>query len=284
MSFFGKERVGKTFIIDYYCKQYPRYTQKGVISIRNRLEAAEITYIPVLYVRMPCPANLGGLTGKIFEALGDPFSHHKHHIVEQTKAIRGLLKRCGVQLLIFDEVQHFVDRDKKKLLIESSDWLKNLIDETEIPTILVGTREAEKIFMNDQLNGRFFLRQELEPFNCHDIVGELSFRKILQNIDNGLPLREPSNLSENGMWERLFLASNGHIPYLMQLIKKSVYYALENNLNSISMELFQEIYLRYIFKLGICEGNPFTPDFKLDSAMEVHEKQQKAFYKSDRIL
>lgn len=277
MTLFGHERVGKTYIVEelYYSKFQPYNVKDDIITkYSKQIMFAEITCCPVLYLKMPCPATIGGLVGKFLDALNYPLRNQRMKIYDQTSMLYTLLKYCRVELIILDEVQHLVDRDKKKLLIESSDWLKNLIDETKIPTVLVGTFEAEKIFNNRQLNGRFLLRHELYPFD-NSALKIAEFRKILQITDDNLPLKYESNLSKSETWERLFLASNGHIPYLMKLIKQSAKIALTENMECIDYKILEYCYLKYLQALGICEGNPFSLDYRIDDALENYKPRPK---------
>jgi len=41
-------------------------------------------------------------------------------------------------LLILDEVQHFRDRDSRRVLENARNWLKTLIKETGVACVLVG--------------------------------------------------------------------------------------------------------------------------------------------------
>jgi len=60
---------------------------------------------------------------------------------------------CQVELLILDEVQHFRDRDSRRVLENASNWLKTLIKETGVACVLVGLQgEAEEVVrLNPQL-------------------------------------------------------------------------------------------------------------------------------------
>ena len=66
-----------------------------------------------------------------------------------------------MRLIILDEFQHFVDKDSWRVLKNVSDWLKNLIDETEVPIVLIGMPYAVEILDapgNEQLQRRFSVR------------------------------------------------------------------------------------------------------------------------------
>jgi hypothetical protein len=131
-------------------------------------------------------------------------------------------------LVILDEFQHFVDRDSKKVLKTVSDWLKNLINETQKPIILVGMPYADQILDaegNEQLQRRCAVREKLDPFRWEDDKKE--FRAFLKSIENQLPLMENSNLSNPDTAFRFYCATNGLVGKVMKIVRRATELALE---------------------------------------------------------
>src|SRR5437764_11547298 len=107
----GKTTLGKAFLRDY-----PR-----------DITEEEIT-IPVLLVKVPVPATVKGFTSTILKAFGD-VAFNKGSTISQTLRIYDYIRDCKTELVIFDDFQHFIDRDSLLVLRTLSVWLKNLIDE-----------------------------------------------------------------------------------------------------------------------------------------------------------
>ena len=121
----------------------------------------------------------------------DPFWAKRYpNIGIMTFRLYELLYTCKVQLIIIDETQQLVDRDSKKLIRESADWFKDLINITKIPVAFLGLPESSNIFIeNEQLSGRVLLRETVEPFHYDD----KGFRSFLHVFDGELPFENSSD-------------------------------------------------------------------------------------------
>jgi GTPase SAR1 family protein len=113
----GEKGTGKTTIMNVYMrKNSPKKTKTATIT-------------PVLPIRIPVPASERGLTICLLTALNDPYPTNGS-ITIQTLRVYKLVKKCGVELAIFDEFQHFAERESFKLNRTVSDWTKNFMGET----------------------------------------------------------------------------------------------------------------------------------------------------------
>lgn len=244
----GPPRAGKTTIIKEYMQEHPE------------INLNEGTVKPVVYCLVPCPATIDGLVSSLIQALGDPFYNKSSRISEKTFRLENLLKACKVELIILDEVQHLVDSNRKKVIMDSADWFKNLIAKTGISVVFVGLPECKKIFVeNTQLGSRVLNRYEIIPFNYKD----KSFRVILHLLDEALPFEFASDLSESGMWECIYIATHGILGYLKILIRESVNVAIENNYNNITTPILAQAYNNKLHQ--VLGPNPFVPGFDFDS-------------------
>ncbi len=245
----GCTGVGKTTIYHTYASKYPRYVTC------NR------TVIPILAVTIPAPATVKAVVSKLLWQLGDP-AYDKGSIGKQTIRLIGLIKDCGVQLLILDEFQHFIDRDSAKVLKTVSDWLKTLILDTNLPIILIGLPEAEQILKlrcHSQLSRRFANRCYLSPFNWHSDNGE-EFRTFLHLIESQLPLESVSNLSELNLARRFYYASDGVIAYVMKLIRYGTYLALQQQKEQLDLNTLAVAFEKYVHADKPGKVNPFLSD------------------------
>lgn len=68
----------------------------------------------------------------MLDALGDGAAE-RGTAVNQTLRVIKMVNDCGVEIIILDEFQHFIDSDSKIILDSVSNWLKDLINETKKP-------------------------------------------------------------------------------------------------------------------------------------------------------
>lgn len=254
----GGAGAGKTTLIKSYVSQYPRYDKE------------DRTIVPVLCASIPAPATVKGLATMLLAKLGDPFAESGSVSVKTLRLCR-LVKECRTELNILDEFQHFIDRDSEKILRTVSDWLKEFLNETGIPTILIGLPYSDEILdANEQLERRFLLRESLASFGWEDRRPEKKgecplqdeFRTFLKMVEGLLPLRENSNLSD---WEtayRLYCASNGIIYFAMLVIRGAAILAIEQGRDSIDLELLAQAYPKRLLEADKNRMHPFETDIR----------------------
>ncbi len=251
----GQSGVGKTTIYKTYASKYPRQIN------------SEGTTVPILAVTIPAPATVKTVVTKMLWELGDP-AYDKGSIGNQTIRLIGLLDDCGVELIILDEFQHFIDRESDKVLRTVSDWLKTLIIETNLPIILIGLPESEQVLKlesQSQLSRRFANRCYLHPFSWQEDGGK-EFRTFLNLLSSKIPLAETFNLSDEYTARRIYYASDGIVAYVMKLIRYGTYLALQQNQEKLDLSLMAAAFEKYVQADKAGKVNPFTTDsFELDS-------------------
>lgn len=240
---FGETRVGKSTVAKEVLRKYPEVmTEDSVIK-------------PVFYTSVPSSAHIGPLVAKVLYDLKDPFwnKNYRNYTVP-TMRLYDLLKACQVELIIVDEVQQIVDRDRKKLIMESADWFKDLFNMTNIPIVFLGLPEASKIFdENKQLAGRVLNRVTLEDFK-----DDKSFRQFLYIFDTQLPFRDMSGLANKGTWESIYIATGGRMGYMKSLLTKATKIAAEHGQQAINLPILAHAYNAVLHHRGL---NPFLSGF-----------------------
>lgn len=241
----GHQGVGKTTLYEYYAADYPRVeTDDGML-------------VPCLTASIPVPATVKGLVTALLEALGDA-DPEKGNIVTQTMRLKTLLKACETEIIFLDEFQHIIDRDSEKVLRTTADWLKNLINSTKIPVVLLGMPNCTRILdANPQLRRRFSIRRSIEPFAwLKEENGKTDYpiRKLLKVIETKLPLEKASNLSDPDMAKRIYCASGGVIDSIMKLVRGSAELAIETQTEKITLEL-----LAHAYDLELAVNQPDLP-------------------------
>ncbi|HWS99700.1 MAG TPA: TniB family NTP-binding protein [Pyrinomonadaceae bacterium] len=242
----GETGTGKTTCLKRYEHRYPRYeTEEGAI-------------VPVISAAIPVPATVKSLVTKLLIGLGDPLAE-KGTVVNQTLRFLRLIKACDVQLIILDEFQHVIDRDSDKVLKTVSDWLKNLINESKIPIVLIGMPYCDVILeANAQLKRRFSSRISIEPFGWDTNEQRQDFRKFLRAVDVKLPLEKRSNLADEDMAYRFFCASDGTVANVMQVARRATTLAIDRSMKSLDLAVLAEAYDERLAANYPQKPNPFT--------------------------
>ncbi len=117
LCIFGVSGVGKTSMLLYYANQFPKQVLETY------------TKVPVLYVKLPTGSKSSKdkqIASLILKELGDPL-YYKGTVIELTSRAIDLVQKCEVELIIFDEFQHIIDSDTKKVLRQAADWLRHLL-------------------------------------------------------------------------------------------------------------------------------------------------------------
>lgn len=246
----GPTGAGKTTLQDYFLQKYLR-------SIN-----ADGATVPVLCARVPNKATDKNLVTELLVRLGDPEAI-RGSSYNQTTRLRKFMKDCEVWLVILDEFQHFVDKDSQKVLKTVSDWLKNLIDQTEKPMILIGMPYVDQILDavgNEQLQRRFAVRERLDPFGWLTDEQQKEFRAFLKAVDNQLPLMEASHLSDPIMTFRFYCATHGVIGKIMKIVRRATELALERSEERLTLDLLAEAYDDRLRANHPDRINPFRED------------------------
>ena len=162
----------------------------------------------------------------LLDALGDPGATKGSIGARERRLIGYFKERCRVELLILDELQHFVDRDNQKILLNASNWLKTFIKETKVSCLLIGLQDdaEEVVNSNPQLARLFGDPYVLSPFEWDETKPDATkevFREFpAAEIEKMLPLKEPSHLAQYEIALRCFAASGGIMSYHMKPIER----------------------------------------------------------------
>lgn len=229
----GDTGVGKSSLIQSFMSNYPRQsTPDGDL-------------VPVLCTPIPAVATIKGTASMMLAQLRD-LNPDKGTLEHMTRKVRVQLKECETRMLIFDEFQHLIDRDSDRVISKTVDWMKQLLDLTGLPIVLVGIRHSEEILRdNGQLARRFPQRVILEPFNAASEEGRAEFATFLDLLDKALPFDERSNLAAKAVATRLFQASKGRMAYLMLLVREAAETAIKAGAPCIRPGHLDEAYRKF---------------------------------------
>lgn len=245
----GQSGTGKSTLKEKIKNNYPRYIQDNQ------------AFIPVLVVDTPSVPTVKNLAEEMLLQLGD-VRYNKGSTIEKTNRILNYMKKCDVKLLIFDELQHFIDQGKKRTPHEVSDWLKTVIDKAGASTILMGLSRCEGILkINEQLRRRFCKRIDIRPFNLNEAESRSSFVGVIKILDHHFSLRNKIDLKDKNILTSIYFATNGIIDYMIKLFIGAFEVAIETNTGGLSKECFYCAFKENIWVEGINKLNPFSDDF-----------------------
>lgn len=259
----GYQGAGKTTLCREYERKYPRIVTR------------EKQIIPVLATFVPSTTTKKSLPTKILHAMGDGAAD-RGTAVSQTLRIIKRVDDCEVELLILDEFQHFIDSDSKVILDSVSNWLKDLINDTRKPVILVGMPYSEVVLQaNPQLERRFSMRESLEPFSWGDTFAkQREFKSFLRRLDARLPLAKSSNLADHETAFRIYCATSGFIGYVMKLIRRAAILAIDRRRECLDLELLAESFQERLSSRFPKRPNPFRTEVE---QLKIEPVEQNEF-------
>lgn len=217
-------------------------TDNGKTSIRKRIEDkfqrhstenGKMLY-PVVSIQMPPNPDERTFYNAVLRGLMQPafFNGKVDHIRD---CVIGVLDEFEVRLLMIDEVQH-IDRmpvRKQRTILDSMKYISN---ELSLPMAAFGTEEAANVFWSDpQLRNRF-KKVYLPKWEPND-----DFRRLLLSVEQLLPLREPSGLSDEEMAMYIYSKTNGTIGEVNILLRNSAIFALKSGKEKITRSIIEEI-------------------------------------------
>src|SRR5471032_1324748 len=171
----------------------------------------EYTEVPVLYVRVPPNGNASALASAMLLELGSPF-WDRGKIKDLTQQLHCLLKQCKVKVILLDEVNHLVDKGGIKTHHYTADWLKVLLDESQIPMVMAGIPRAIRLLnANDQLRSRFREIIYIKPFSMATPLESSKFIEALVTFTKMMAGVEIVNLSKGDLPQKMLFATNGNL-------------------------------------------------------------------------
>ncbi len=150
----GETGTGKTTLCRDFLTRYPR------MVLRER------DVVPVLHISIPPAATIASVTETMLAKLGDP-SPTAGTVSAKTARAVTLARALCVELLLIDEAQHIQDRGRLPTQYLVGDWLKTVMDELNVPTVLLGLpRVGQLLQVNEQVRRRFSRRRYLQMGQC----------------------------------------------------------------------------------------------------------------------
>jgi hypothetical protein len=250
----GESRTGKSRVIEEF------------MSERPALRTDESLEISVVKVIVPSKPSVKGLAAEILRAMGDPMADKGTEQL-MTARLLLLLKHCKVRMLILDEAQHLIDKTSKYSLIHHvSDWLKNLMNQSKVVVVIAGLEYAKTILsQNEQLRGRFASQIQMPRFDWRNDESRAEFLGLMAGFSEYLSERfNIPDLGSNEVALRFYLASGGLIGYVMNILRKTVWNAVQRGEVTIELEDFDVGFKEAVSQDNLHAISPFSRLFNLN--------------------
>lgn len=250
----GDTGAGKSTLFKTYEERHPR-TSKIKILNGHKIEC---DIVPVLRVELDSNSKPANVASKLLQELGDPF-YDKGTEKQLTARVKEHIKDAEVELLIIDELQHLIDTETQRVIRKAADWLKQLLNDINIPIIFGGIKEdAKRIFAsNRQLDERFPYKPSFFGFNYLTDDQRKEFRGFLKSMDLQLPLPERSHLYDPLLAEKIFYATLGIPRTLYHLLHHSLIYALRSGKDKLEESDLENGFTLLSFETRPKVINPF---------------------------
>lgn len=220
----GDTNNGKTMLVKRFCKRHKSEDHPN----------GEAAVVPVLFVQAPPVPDESRFYNAILELLFAPYKPGDRADRKQFQTIK-LLKAVGLKMLVIDEIHHILagTMSKQKVFLNVIKYLGN---ELEVPIVGVGTRDAFRAIQTDpQLSNRFD-RKLLPRWTNHD-----EYLRLLATFERAIPLRQPSNLTEGALADKIYSMSEGCIGEIASLLVDAAVKAVETKQEHIDKKILDRI-------------------------------------------
>lgn len=260
----GETGTGKTTLCRDFETRYPRV----MLSERD--------VVPVLHISIPPAATIASVTEVMLGKLGDPSPTTGTVSAKTARAVK-LARALTVELLLIDEAQHIHDRGRLPTHYMVGDWLKTVMDELNVPTVLLGLpRVGQLLQVNEQVRRRFSRRRYLQMGQCGETSIETECLQLFLSLGDSFPTPiRAGSFSWDEIAQRVYYASDGRVAYIKKLLAGAIRIALERELDCIDAAVLQDAFIAEVWWEGVEELNPFSAKFqfrRLNRAGEPFEQ------------
>jgi hypothetical protein len=243
----GKSTLVKVFAADHerrLRRRHPeRFTHPG--SAPYIVDGHAVDYTPVIYLNIPSQATPKDLSILLADFLCCP-QPHRATKNEVTTAILSIMRLCGVELVIIDDV-HFLDLSAREGKIVN-DHLKYLANHTAATFIYTGADlNTSGLFLEGrgsaratQTAGRNTLTT-MRPFTITTDPGRREWAGVIKAMEDSLALHQHKPGTLLRLWRYLHDRTGGSICGLSDLIRESAIEAVLTGQEAITRNLMDTI-------------------------------------------
>lgn len=222
----------------------------------------ERTICPVIQIQMPDPCTPAEISVAVLEALGDPLPRYgtRAEIFQRSKR---LLRQCEVRLLLVDNFHDTPTKRGAHGMKLAGARIRDLMDESNALWILLGTKDAIRVRNSDaQLVKRVPYQQSLSYFSLKSKGNIRVFKRLMEELEEWLPLAEPSCMTERSIIGLVFVATAGVLDRLIELTARACIEAVRSGREFMIKGDLEKAF-NHLFGEQHATDNPFSDGFRL---------------------
>lgn len=216
---YGDSGIGKTMVLEKFIREHTP-------SFDNEQGVAKI---PVVVLQMPPAPDEKRFYTQMLAAVGAPsLPDERLHRLEG-KTLR-LFKQIAPKVIVIDEVHHLLSGTSREQR-RSLNLLKFIANELRVCVVAVGTRDALlAVQTDDQVASRF------EPCEIPRWAATEEFRGFLASYTKGLPLHEPSTVTDRESDNLLLTRSDGITGRVTLILSRAAEVAITRGTEAIRVD------------------------------------------------
>lgn len=230
LAVIGESNSGKSLLLK-------RFRDRHVPPVDPQ---ADRTELPVFMIEVPAEPDESRLYGEMLQALFAEGSV-REPVEAKLRRIQHLLTALETKVIVMDEFQNALAGSVPKIR-KFLNGIKYLGNKLQIPIVVAGTPETLNVLRSDpQMANRF------PPAIIPKWTIDEEFRRLLASFEKYMPLREPSNLSDKKMAQRILALSEGTIGEVLTIIRVLAKDAIKRDVEQIR---FQDLEMPRLKSLG----------------------------------
>lgn len=259
----GGPGLGKSTILKKYKERCEKHYEG--------LTTDTLTKQPIILLSIPPRPTINSLMREILRATGQKTTGDGATL--RTRLLT-LIDEQYVELIIFDEYQHFHRSRAQKNTLDVVDFIKTLMNEKKLSIVMAGVDQGyEDLQKHEDLYQRFTFEQvHLKPFSLETEDDYWTFHCYIEMCEGFLKEAnvECISLTDEGTLKKILLATRGHPRFISRLLVK----VLEKGdlTKKLVKKNFATAYSRMGLNPKLGTNNPFEM-----SDEKVAEKLEKGY-------
>lgn len=233
------------------------------------VETDDATLVRLVVFKIPNYPAPEKMAKSLLLAMGDPAWNFTR---DSMSRVWEMIRQAGVFVIAIDDVQDIPEHRGKVGLRITTNWIRELIDESKCLVVLVGTQASERVVIsNPQTRRRDPTKFLLTYFKISSEKEVARFKRFLREVDDLMPMAEFSGLE--GYAKQLYWATNGIADYIFKILEEAMEFAVLAGREKIIQEDLARGFVK-LFQDAAKELNPFAPGWSgrlLDGAGEPFE-------------
>jgi hypothetical protein len=235
----------------------------------------EKTILPVLILAVPFPCTPTELCYNILETLGDSYARgrgKRDQTEPLTETTARMINACEVRVVLFDNFQDIPSARRARGIEQLGIRLRDLIDKTQCTWVFLGTEKSREVVnAESQLIKRVPYVKTLRYFSLKDGKAK-HFAKLLEKVDEWLPLAESSAAELKACSGIIFVATEGILDRIIKLLDRGWVGAVASGRESLIKADLKDAFKKVF---GSDHPNPFDEGFVLRHLNQVHEPYER---------